>query len=108
MFGTRVKTFQKKLEDHKNTLSSPIPSPDINAPSPNSDSDIDLPEEDQNDIVTQAKGSVCLNYYLHKVNSEINFQKMTTQLRIIPKQSYKCQPGTTTRLYLSKKKMMDS
>lgn len=45
MFGTRVKTFQKKLEEHKTTLSSPIPSPDINAPSPSPDSDIDLPGE---------------------------------------------------------------
>ncbi|KAK9877444.1 hypothetical protein WA026_018554 [Henosepilachna vigintioctopunctata] len=43
-FGTRVKTFQKKLDEHKANLVSPIPSPDINAPSPNSDSDIDLPD----------------------------------------------------------------
>lgn len=56
MFGTRVKTFQKKLEEHKATLNSPIPSPDINAPSPNSDSDIELPEEDQKAILNQSKG----------------------------------------------------
>lgn len=56
MFGTRVKTFQKKLDEHKATLSSPIPSPDIDAPSPNSDSDIELPEEDHNVIVNQPKG----------------------------------------------------
>lgn len=62
MFGTRVKTFQKKLEEHKSTLSSPIPSPDINAPSPTSDSDIDLPEEEQNAIVTQPKGSREMSY----------------------------------------------
>ncbi|KAJ8975873.1 hypothetical protein NQ317_015206 [Molorchus minor] len=46
MFGTRVKTFQKKLDEHKSTLSSPIPSPDINAPSPSPDSDIELPDTD--------------------------------------------------------------
>nr|CAI5831433.1 unnamed protein product [Callosobruchus analis] len=45
MFGTRVKTFQRKLDEHKATLTSPIPSPDINAPSPSPDSDIDLPDE---------------------------------------------------------------
>ncbi|CAG9854262.1 unnamed protein product [Phyllotreta striolata] len=45
MFGTRVKTFQRKLEEHRESLNSPIPSPDINAPSPSPDSDIDLPEE---------------------------------------------------------------
>lgn len=56
MFGTRVKTFQKKLEEHKATLISPIPSPDINAPSPTSDSDIELPEENQSAIVNQPKG----------------------------------------------------
>lgn len=43
-YGTRVKTFKKKLEEHKATLSSPIPSPDINAPSPTSDSDIEFPD----------------------------------------------------------------
>ncbi|KAL3289108.1 hypothetical protein HHI36_003549 [Cryptolaemus montrouzieri] len=49
-FGTRVKTFQKKLEDHKANLVSPIPSPDINAPSPSSDSDIDLPDGNGGEI----------------------------------------------------------
>ncbi|XP_044744501.1 regulation of nuclear pre-mRNA domain-containing protein 2 isoform X2 [Coccinella septempunctata] len=43
-YGTRVKTFQKKLEEHKATLASPIPSPDVNAPSPTSDTDIELPD----------------------------------------------------------------
>lgn len=57
MFGTRVKTFQKKLEEHSMTLSSPLPSPDINAPSPNSDSDIELPEENQAAIVNPPKGN---------------------------------------------------
>lgn len=52
MFGTRVKTFQKKLEEHKQTLTSPVPSPDINAPSPTSDTDIDLPDEDVNVITS--------------------------------------------------------
>ncbi|CAH1114005.1 unnamed protein product [Psylliodes chrysocephalus] len=56
MFGTRVKTFQRKLEEHKQTLSSPVPSPDINAPSPSPDSDIDLPEEPiNNDVLAVVK-----------------------------------------------------
>lgn len=46
MFGQRVKTFQKKLEEHKSTLISPVPSPDVNAPSPSPDSDLDLPDGD--------------------------------------------------------------
>lgn len=62
MFGTRVKTFQRKLEEHKQTLSSPVPSPDINAPSPSPDSDIDLPEEPiNNDVLAVVKeGKVCI------------------------------------------------
>ncbi|CAG9820424.1 unnamed protein product [Phaedon cochleariae] len=53
MFGTRVKTFQRKLEEHKETLSSPVPSPDVNAPSPSPDSDIDLPDEAVTEITSQ-------------------------------------------------------
>lgn len=47
MFGLRVKTFQKKLDEHIATLSSPIPSPDVDAPSPSSSSvdSINLPDE---------------------------------------------------------------
>lgn len=40
-----MKAFQKKLDEHKATLTSPIPSPDINAPSPSPDSDIELPDD---------------------------------------------------------------
>uniref|UniRef100_A0A1B0CEI4 Dolichyl-diphosphooligosaccharide--protein glycosyltransferase subunit 2 n=1 Tax=Lutzomyia longipalpis TaxID=7200 RepID=A0A1B0CEI4_LUTLO len=36
-FGNRVKTMKKKLEELTPTLPSPIPSPDINAPSPEPD-----------------------------------------------------------------------
>ncbi|KAF5283881.1 hypothetical protein FQA39_LY04701 [Lamprigera yunnana] len=42
-FSTRVKTLKRKLDEKLPTLSSPIPSPDINAPSPSSDSEIELP-----------------------------------------------------------------
>lgn len=56
MFGTRVKTFQKKLDEHKATLSSPIPSPDINAPSPSPDSDIDLPGETDSKVIPVTDG----------------------------------------------------
>ncbi|XP_057656389.1 regulation of nuclear pre-mRNA domain-containing protein 2 [Diorhabda carinulata] len=55
MFGTRVKTFQRKLEEHKETLTSPIPSPDVNAPSPSPDSDLDLPEETTEEIISNVK-----------------------------------------------------
>ncbi|KAK4883913.1 hypothetical protein RN001_000184 [Aquatica leii] len=41
-FSTRVKNLKKKLDEKLPTLSSPVPSPDINAPSPSSDSDIEL------------------------------------------------------------------
>ncbi|XP_023311502.1 histone-lysine N-methyltransferase 2D [Anoplophora glabripennis] len=58
MFGTRVKTFQKKLEEHKTTLSSPLPSPDINAPSPSPDSDIELPGETEGKVPSAIDVSV--------------------------------------------------
>ncbi|KAJ3650238.1 hypothetical protein Zmor_021936 [Zophobas morio] len=51
VFGNKVKAFQRKLEEHKSTLTSPVPSPDINAPSPSPDCDIDLP--DDNEIKTK-------------------------------------------------------
>ncbi|KAJ8925437.1 hypothetical protein NQ315_009270 [Exocentrus adspersus] len=64
MFGTRVKTFQKKLDEHKSTLTSPIPSPDINAPSPSPDSDIELPGEAENKTppITQASATTVAAY----------------------------------------------
>ncbi|XP_074036944.1 uncharacterized protein isoform X2 [Leptinotarsa decemlineata] len=58
MFGTRVKTFQRKLEEHKETLSSPIPSPDVNAPSPSPDSDIDLPEEEVSEVIAPKEAAI--------------------------------------------------
>jgi hypothetical protein len=47
VFGNKVKAFQKKLDEHKATLISPIPSPDINAPSPSPDCDIELPDDNE-------------------------------------------------------------
>ncbi|KAL7303317.1 hypothetical protein TKK_0004507 [Trichogramma kaykai] len=44
-FGGRVKNLKKKLDELIPMLASPLPSPDINAPSPSPDSDIELPEE---------------------------------------------------------------
>ncbi|XP_072378863.1 uncharacterized protein [Diabrotica undecimpunctata] len=62
MFGLRVKTFQRKLEEHKQTLSSPIPSPDINAPSPSPDSDLDLPEESADEVINTIKKAPLADY----------------------------------------------
>ncbi|XP_050499373.1 regulation of nuclear pre-mRNA domain-containing protein 2 isoform X2 [Diabrotica virgifera virgifera] len=62
MFGLRVKTFQRKLEEHKQTLSSPIPSPDINAPSPSPDSDLDLPEEAADEVINTIKKAPLADY----------------------------------------------
>ncbi|XP_035775257.1 uncharacterized protein LOC118457633 isoform X2 [Anopheles albimanus] len=45
-FGNRLKSMKKRLDEVATTLPSPIPSPDINAPSPGpSDVDIVLPDE---------------------------------------------------------------
>lgn len=45
-FGNRIKTMKRKLEELSKTLPSPIPSPDINAPSPGpADNDFVLPGE---------------------------------------------------------------
>ncbi|XP_012543177.1 uncharacterized protein LOC105840707 isoform X2 [Monomorium pharaonis] len=45
-FGSRVKNLKKKLDELLPTFVSPIPSPDINAPSPSPDSDIELPGDE--------------------------------------------------------------
>lgn len=51
-FGNRIKTMKKKLEELTKTLPSPIPSPDINAPSPGpADNDFVLPGEKDFDQV---------------------------------------------------------
>lgn len=42
-FGDRIKSIQTELNQKINNLPSPIPSPDINAPSPEADNDFDLP-----------------------------------------------------------------
>ncbi|EDW90292.1 regulation of nuclear pre-mRNA domain-containing protein 2 isoform X1 [Drosophila yakuba] len=44
-FGTRIKIVKRKLDETIPNLSSPIPSPDVNAPSPERDADLQLPEE---------------------------------------------------------------
>ncbi|KAL1512929.1 hypothetical protein ABEB36_002429 [Hypothenemus hampei] len=45
-FGQRLKTIQKRLEEKISILPSPVPSPDINAPSPGPEEDLELPDED--------------------------------------------------------------
>lgn len=51
-FGNRIKTMKKKLEELTKTLPSPIPSPDINAPSPGpADNDFVLPGDNNFDQV---------------------------------------------------------
>nr|XP_036675431.1 regulation of nuclear pre-mRNA domain-containing protein 2 isoform X1 [Drosophila suzukii] len=44
-FGTRIKIVKRKLDETIPNLSSPIPSPDVNAPSPERDADLQLPDE---------------------------------------------------------------
>ncbi|KAH8412829.1 hypothetical protein KR009_006054 [Drosophila setifemur] len=44
-FGTRIKNVKRKLDETIPSLASPIPSPDINAPSPERDADLQLPDE---------------------------------------------------------------
>lgn len=49
-FGTRIKIVKRKLDEVIPTLASPIPSPDINAPSPERDADLQLPEENNSPL----------------------------------------------------------
>ncbi|EDW77744.1 uncharacterized protein Dwil_GK24388 [Drosophila willistoni] len=49
-FGTRIKIVKRKLDEIIPTLSSPIPSPDINAPSPERDADLQLPDENNTNV----------------------------------------------------------
>ncbi|KAH8324576.1 hypothetical protein KR074_011877 [Drosophila pseudoananassae] len=49
-FGTRIKIVKRKLDETIPTLASPIPSPDINAPSPERDADLQLPEENNSSL----------------------------------------------------------
>lgn len=52
-FGNRIKTMKRKLDELTKTLPSPIPSPDINAPSPGpADNDFMLPGEKSFDQVS--------------------------------------------------------
>lgn len=51
-FGNRIKTMKRKVDELVKTLPSPIPSPDINAPSPGpADNDFVLPGEGNFDKV---------------------------------------------------------
>lgn len=51
-FGKRIFTMKRKLDELSNSLPSPIPSPDINAPSPGpADGDFILPGEKDFDQV---------------------------------------------------------
>lgn len=51
-FGNRIKMMKKKLDELTKSLPSPIPSPDINAPSPGpADNDFVLPGEKDFDQV---------------------------------------------------------
>ncbi|EDW03393.1 uncharacterized protein LOC6562345 isoform X2 [Drosophila grimshawi] len=49
-FGTRIKIVKRKLDEVIPTLASPIPSPDINAPSPERDADLQLPDENNSPL----------------------------------------------------------
>ncbi|KPU73081.1 uncharacterized protein Dana_GF15060, isoform B [Drosophila ananassae] len=49
-FGTRIKIVKRKLDETIPTLASPIPSPDINAPSPERDADLQLPDENNSSL----------------------------------------------------------
>lgn len=53
-FGKRIMTMKRKLEELSGSLPSPIPSPDINAPSPGpADGDFVLPGEKDFDQVLE-------------------------------------------------------
>lgn len=57
-FGNRIKTMKRKLDELVKTLPSPIPSPDINAPSPGpADNDFILPGEKDFDQVRNCNGT---------------------------------------------------
>lgn len=52
-FGNRIKTMKRRLDELVKTLPSPMPSPDINAPSPGpADNDFMLPGEKNYDKVS--------------------------------------------------------
>lgn len=51
-FGNRIKTMKRKVEDLAKTLPSPIPSPDMDAPSPGPADEFVLPGEKGYDPVS--------------------------------------------------------
>lgn len=65
-FGNRIKTMKRKLDELTKTLPSPIPSPDINAPSPGpADNDFVLPGEKDFD---QVSFCICLKQFIYDIN----------------------------------------
>lgn len=61
-YGNRIKTMKRRLEELTKTLPSPIPSPDINAPSPGpADNDFVLPGEKKFNQVSQP--AIDLTYF---------------------------------------------
>ncbi|XKL59875.1 hypothetical protein PGB90_000891 [Kerria lacca] len=57
-FGNRIKALKRKLDELLPTLPSPVPSPDINAPSPSSGSDIDIPEDNKTECYDSEKSFI--------------------------------------------------
>lgn len=53
-FGNRIKTMKRKVEDLAKTLPSPIPSPDMDAPSPGPADEFVLPGEKGYDSVSDS------------------------------------------------------
>lgn len=65
-FGKRIFTMKRKLDELSNSLPSPIPSPDINAPSPGpADNDFILPGEKEFDQV-RIKCFCCGFFFIYK------------------------------------------
>lgn len=61
-YGNSIKTMKRRLEELTKTLPSPIPSPDINAPSPGpADNDFVLPGEKNFNQVSQP--AIDLTYF---------------------------------------------
>lgn len=75
-FGNRIKMMKKKLDELTKTLPSPIPSPDINAPSPGpADNDFVLPGEKDFDHVGIQNFFFAMVLSNHKLNLFSIFQE---------------------------------
>lgn len=62
-FGSRIKLVKKKLDEITPNLPSPIPSPDINAPSPERDADLQLPDEQNTISMVSSTSKFDLKFY---------------------------------------------